>query len=247
MPGIAPASTQLLQDHWIEELGCTSPDLLLEKIKVVPHGTLRGYRGVKFFRRNQTCIVSAPEEMVAPLTVQTSGMRAEECFTPAAIASLLGERLDQIIGPAWLGQIEARSFRACHGAETTLLQNSEDHAGLKHLLAACTESEAQNSSLEAGRTPTVGIFSEGHLCAAAGYEILGNKVAHIGVLCHPQHRGQGLAAKVISGITEIALRANLGIQYQTLCANRAAIGAARRIGYQEFALTLAARLRDIEC
>ena len=72
---------------------------------------------------------------------------------------------------------------------------------------------------------------------------MAGKIAHIGVLTHPQYRGKGLATKVISGITDVALKANLGAQYRTLLSNYGSVGAGRKVGFQDFAETIAARVR----
>jgi GNAT superfamily N-acetyltransferase len=236
------SSISFLKDYWFEELGCAPKDLMPGQVLVVKHGRLKGYRGVLFFLHREACVVSAPEALVNSLSEQTAGMNSLSCFSVETATRLLGSQLDRLIGPAWIGQLNLASFCKQHGAETRLLSTAE-HGALEDLLAACPPEEASHSALEPGRSPTVGIFREGKLVASAGYEVLEKRVAHIGVLVHPSWRGQGLAIKVVSGIAETALQSKLGVQYRTLYANPASLAAARKVGFQDFAKTIAARLR----
>lgn len=234
-------SVTLLKTFWFDELGCSEEDLQPNRITVVPHGTLKGYRGVKFFSYGDSCVISAPEELVLTLQTSTSGMKPCSCFTLEMVSSLIGERLDRIIGPAWIGKLDNSSYQKKHSEETNLLCD-KDWESLENLLQSCTEEEGSYSGLRVRRSPTVGIFEHGKLIASAGYEILADKVAHIGVLVHPDYRGKGLSTKVVSGITEIALQNKLGIQYQTLSSNTLSVEAAKRVGFDVFAQTIAARL-----
>ncbi len=236
------SSVSILREFWFEEIGCSESDITPNRVLVIPHGTMRGYKGVLFFLYNQACVVSAPIALVASRGIKTRDMSALTCFRPETIAALLEDNLDRIIGPAWLGQVAFNSYRKLHSEETRLLTES-DSRHLEELLNSCSEDESSNSSLEVGRSPTVGTFDKDRLVAAAGYEVLAGKIAHIGVLTHPQHRGKGLAAKAISGITELALKANLGVQYRTLLSNYGSVGAGRKVGFRDFAETIAARVR----
>lgn len=234
-------SVRLLRDFWVEELGCSEQDLASRGLVVCAHGSMAGYSGVYFFRAGEACVISAPAPLVDSLRALTAGLDPAAFFVPEFMASLLKERLGKMIGPAWIGTIDGRGFFRRHGSETRLLGEG-DWEALKGMLAAADPTEASHSALEPGRFPTVGVFEGRELAAAASYEVLFGKVAHVGVLVHPAFRGKGMAAKVISAITEEALSENLGIQYQTLSANAASVAAAKSVGYRLFAETIAARL-----
>ena len=234
-------SIKLLKKYWFDELGCSEADLIPGKTLVVEHGSLKGYSGIKFAKLGDTCIVSAPEVLLTSLRQALFNLDCAHTFNQKVIAETLGGKLDRMIGPAWIGQIDISSFRPCHGTETRML-SGDDWPHLEMLLASCTDEESDHSSLEAGRSPTVGVFKDGILVAAAGYEVLFEIVAHIGVLTHPKYRGQGMAKKVISAITEVALAANLGIQFQTLCSNIPSVRSAESLGFRKFAETIAARV-----
>ena len=235
------SSIKLLKNYWFDELGCSEADLIPGKTLVFEHGNLKGYSGVKFVKIGDTCIVSAPEVLVTSLRQKLLNLDCAHTFDQKVIAAILGNKLDRMIGPAWIGQIDTISFRPCHGLETRMLSGN-DWPHLDMLLASCTNEESDHSSLEVGRLPSIGVFKDGILVAAAGYEVLFETVAHIGVLTHPKYRGQGMAKKVISAITEVALAANLGIQFQTLCANTPSVRSAESVGFRKFTETIAARV-----
>lgn len=235
-------SVSLLKNYWFEELGCCENDLTPDQVLVVPHGTLKGYKGVLFFQYNETLIISAPDFLVQTLSIKTKDMSSQSCFRSESVMTILDNNLDRIIGPAWIGQIDSRLFQKHHSDETRLL-TERDWTLLEELLNSCSTEESAHSSLEVGQSPTVGLFVNNRIVAAAGYKILEEKVAHIGVLVHPDYRGKGLASKVISGITELALKVNLGVQYRTLCSNKSSISAGKKVGFRDFAYTIAARIK----
>jgi len=228
----------LLKKFWFGELGCAEEQLLANKSLVVKHGTLAGYKGVFYFLGKGSCVISAPPAEVEFLTKAYEGVSALEAFDPGRIEKILGAKLDCLIGPAWIGMISEKWFTPCHEGQTQLLESGD----VMPLLEACSEEEREHSSLGGNCEETVGLYREGKLVAAAGYEIRGGKVAHIGVLVHPLYRGKGLAKLVVSGITARALATDYGVQYQTLVTNQPSVKAAMSLGFKPFAFTIAARL-----
>jgi hypothetical protein len=235
-------SVQRLRDHWFGELGCEESDLTKNGLIVMPHGTsLVGYAGYLFFKHRHLCVASVPAAELADVHARLDGLAIEQVFCVESLQELFADRIARIIGPAQILQIRQASFRACHGEESRVLA-TEDTPELRRLLAECAPLEAEHSALHEGLPCLVGVFRDQNLVAAAGYEILGGSVAHIGALSAPAERGRGFASQAISLATEQAFVAKLGIQYQTLQSNGPALAAARRMGYEDFAETLALRL-----
>jgi hypothetical protein len=236
------ASIALLRMYWLEELGASEQQIQSTKVTVVHHGTLNGYSGVYFFRHKDACIVSTPDHLYEKISTSLKSKSSNEVFHSDFIQALLKDDLERIVGPAWVGQITRSTLSPLHGPETKILGNS-DWRAFDELLSACTEQEVSHSSLKSGRQPTVGCFEDGILSSVAGYEILSEKIAHIGILTHPKFRGKGLAKKSVSAITEIALNENIGVQYRTLCSNISAVRSAEAVGFTKFAETIAARVK----
>jgi GNAT superfamily N-acetyltransferase len=67
------------------------------------------------------------------------------------------------------------------------------------------------------------------------------QIAHIAVVTHPGFRGHGYARTVVSTLTEIALGRTFVPQYRTLEANAPSIAVARRLGFLQYATSLAVR------
>ncbi len=228
-----------LKKFWFGELGLKESELVPNKTVVTKHGALAGYKGVFYFLGKGCCVISAPEKELSFLSRVYEGISALEAFSSEAITKILGGKLDLIVGPAWIGMISEKWFTPCHGDQTQLLESGDVMA----LLEACTEEERAHSSLGGNMEETVGLYIGNLLVAAAGYEIRGGCVAHIGVLVHPLHRGKGYSKVVISAITERALNTDYGVQYQTLVSNQASVKAAAALGFKPFAFTIAARLK----
>ncbi len=88
----------------------------------------------------------------------------------------------------------------------------------------------------------MGVWDGNELVAAASYVTLQDRIASIGVLTHPLHRGKGHASLAISAISVIARDLGLSAQYQTLSSNIGAIKSAEKVGFRKFAETIAARI-----
>jgi GNAT superfamily N-acetyltransferase len=237
------SSLELLKKFWLDELGCTPESFISEKTSVHTHGSLDGYSGVIVFKHRNSCIVSAPKALVAKLGQELTGKSCGYTFNTQILEDLFGVLVDRIIGPAWIGQISLKNFKPVHGSETRELLSESDWETFALFLAECSPSDVGVSSLALKRSPTVGAFAQGRIVAASSYEIRENILAHIGILTHPDARGLGFAKKAISKMTEIALQSGLGIQYQTLISNASSVGAARHLGYTDFAETIAIRLK----
>lgn len=234
-------SVTLLKKYWFDELGCSESDLSPGKTKIISHGAMEGYSGVLFFHSNNSTIISAPKSLVRELENKIIDINSSTSFDTNFISQLLKEKLDRLIGPAFIGQIDKKSFLPIYAPDTRELSGGEWPL-IETLFQSCTSIEIDHSSLEKGQ-PMAGVFIDGVLVGVAGYKILEGLVAHIGILTNPNYRGMGVAKKALSKITEMAFSDNLGIQYQTLDFNLASVKCAERLGYKRFATTMAARIQ----
>jgi ribosomal protein S18 acetylase RimI-like enzyme len=71
--------------------------------------------------------------------------------------------------------------------------------------------------------------------SAAGYEVWGGFVAHIGVVTAASARGRGHGRAAVTCIANHAIAAGLVAQYQTLQDNVASIAIVRRLGFDPYA------------
>lgn len=195
------------------------------------------------FKRGDACIVSAPAHLVAELSQALKSVEPAQAFNAEFLQKILGTRVERVIGPGWLGTISSADFLPKPDQDTRLITPA-DAKLYERFLAECPFKEVEVSSLSPYQSPAVGVFTGGQIVAAGSYEIFERVVAHIGVLCRPAFRGKGFGVKVVSLITELALKKpNLGVQYRTLLNNQASVAAAKRVGFKDFAQTIAIRLK----
>lgn len=237
-------SQALLRNYWCAELGCSAKAFDDHPaINVCAHGTLRGYAGIYLLKHADGYVISCPRSQVADWQGRLGYEELQKLFSTGLVDLISGGRLERIVGPSWIGWVNPTTFKACHGSETRLL--SEDDEDLFwRFMEENPEEDRMVSSLRPGRTAAVGVFLQNELVAVAGYSLLAGQIAHVGVMVRPAWRGHGYSRLAVSGITEVALRAELGIQYQTLRSNEASIRSARSLGYELFAETLAARWHE---
>lgn len=236
-------ATSLLEKYWLDQLGCGPDDLEEGKVKVFSHGALAGYSGAIALKKNNSCIISAPQPLVSVLSKKVANMDCQSVFNPTSLEKLFEGSVERTIGPAWQGEVDTKTFISCHGADSRELAK-DDWPDFEHFLRGCAVSDVDFSALESGRMPTVGVFIDEEIVAAASYNISEGIIAAIGILTHPAHRGNGYAKRAVSHITRIALDKNLGIQYQTLISNTHSVFLAKELGFTDFAETISVRLKN---
>jgi predicted GNAT family acetyltransferase len=80
------------------------------------------------------------------------------------------------------------------------------------------------------------------MAAAGTLRNLDEHQLFVGILTHPEYRGQGYGKAVVSAMTEYGIGSGGVLAYRTLSSNNPSVGIARSLGYQEYATTLAVRL-----
>src|SRR5262249_51039177 len=83
--------------------------------------------------------------------------------------------------------------------------------------------------------PVAGCSVDGKLVAAAGYEVWGEWIAHVGVVTAPQDRGKGYGRRAVAQITNYAIDHGFVAQYQTLKSNSASMAVAGALGFSAYA------------
>ena len=238
-----PKSISFLEKFWSDAIGHPVDDLQKENVRVVPHGDLAGYEGAIAFKKNNSCLISVPQQLVEDITAEVLKSNSKKSIDVAYLETIFGDMVERSVGPAWIGKIDLSNFKPCHEDDSRELDQA-DQADFEGFLKSCADLDVEYSALKAGRLPTACVFVNGQIVAAAGYESQDGLLAHIGVLTHPDYRGKGYAKKAVSHITSIALDKNIGIQYRTLKSNTASVELARRLGFTTFAETIAVRFKQ---
>jgi GNAT superfamily N-acetyltransferase len=156
---------------------------------------------------------------------------------------VLGDAVDQIIGPAYIGYADGATFRSL-APNAACLSGAGDAERVAELQAACDAVEWEHGGSEIGQNLATGVYISERSVAMAGYEVWGGGTAHISIITHPRHRGRGYAGAVVSKLAETALAQGLVPQYRRLESNAPSMYVAHRSGLVRYGVRLAVRLRQ---
>lgn len=243
---LAPATIDTADGYWAAFLGVGREALRPAAPVAIPHAAeLADYRGMYIQSFGAAPLVSLPADLLdsfgpAATEAALEGLEEDEDRWRA----VFGERVDRLVGPAGIAYADAGTFRGLSiGAEMRPLMEA-DRPALDALRGAVPAEAWGHGGGGYDGMPVFGAFVDGVLAARAGYEVWGGRIAHLGVVTHPAHRGRGLGAAVFASATRAALEAGLVAQHRALQSNTHSMHIARRLGFVPYATSLAVRLRD---
>jgi GNAT superfamily N-acetyltransferase len=228
----------LVDGYWARFFGCAPEALRSKTAQMVVHDD---YAGCYLMEFGGAPIVSLPIGEVEPYRADITHLQAGTVRMPALVEAIFGERVAESIGPAFIGYSDIKHFKSVSSGATRRL-TTQDEKAVDRLCAACAVKEWEHGGSEFRPSAMAGAFSGQELAALASYELWGGQIAHIAVVTHPAFRGQGFATTAVSALTEMVLERTLLPQYRTLEANAPSITLARRLGFAEYATSLAIRL-----
>lgn len=233
------ATTAIADAYWADHFGCPANEFFTTPVRTIGHGgELTGYWGVFALFREASVMVSVPHDADDGIYARLALPRS--CESLAALALTLEPFAERIIGPAFIGYA-SEVPRPLHCPRA--LDSNDAHL-LQELENSCEPIEWDHggSSLD---HPCSGVIIEGRLAALAGYEIWGNSIAHLAVVCHPDFRGRGFGKSAVAHLAARAMRSGLLPQYRTLDSNAASMGIGASLGFRRYATSLAVRLKSL--
>jgi RimJ/RimL family protein N-acetyltransferase len=230
-----------LARYWANFFGCPPAAIEAPGARVLPHAELGHYRGIYCYRREGAALASVPPDELAHWATRLRGLSAEQLLEAGVMAERAGVAPAHLVGPAVIAYADVETLRPLPTAGTRLLSASDEeaHAALQD---ACPPLEWQHGGSEFGLLPLAGRFARGELVALAGYEVWGDRIAHIAVVTHPAHRGKGYGAEAVSLLAENVIARGMIAQYRTLRANTPSLRLGASLGFAAYAETLAIRL-----
>jgi GNAT superfamily N-acetyltransferase len=217
-------------EFWAERLGCAPADFQRPGLSLVRHGEPRAFYALA---SGAAVVVAAPESLFASLRGVTS---PGELVSRDAAARVLPASV-AFVGPARLAYL-AHELPSPEGVVPVASALDPSLAALRRALTA---EEWRHANLEAAEPPLFACLDGGCVAAAAGFQRLLGRVAHVGVVTDPRARRRGLGRRVVQAASARACALGLLVQYQTLAANTPALRIAESLGFVPFASTLAAR------
>jgi hypothetical protein len=232
-----------IDDLWSSRFGLDLAYLLSAGVVVINNEQtfLKGYNGAWIFRRRESWVCSVPPELISLMQHAVADIPMEQLHAEETLHQVFGTSIARIIGPAFQGYADIRAIHTCMDHAARQL-TADDGPAIRSLLAACTPTECEHSTLTPANEHLFGVFIDGRLMAAATWlDDAGG--AAIGVLTHPEARGKRLGASAVSACVVHAFDAGRLPLYQALLANEPAMHLAQRLGIRHYATHMAIRFR----
>lgn len=181
-------------------------------------------------------VVVPSHDLVGEVTAALSGLPATAAIRPELLRSRLPGVMD-VLGPAVLFY-ELRDLAAVPAQDEVV---SASLADVEELLGSVSADELDESGLrEVTSQLFVAIGEDGRPKAACGYRHWPQRIGHLCVLTHPQHRGHGLGRAVAGAAIASAVEEGLLPQWRARLAPSKAL--ARSLGLAELGAQLGLRL-----
>jgi GNAT superfamily N-acetyltransferase len=237
-------SNGIISRCWSRQFGWDEADgpLWSNPARLLPHGgDFKDYHGVMAMDVMSGSVVSVPQALQAVL----GPVLLESGSTPTINATRLSpDLISDVIGPVFVGYAEVVTGIPRHPVQ---LLGAKDTAHISALEAACDATEWDHGGSVLGEAAVMcGVFSGGTLAALAGYEVWDTTVAHISIITHPEHRGQGYGHSAVAFLAKHAAWKKLLPQYRTMQANVPSMAIAQSLGFEHFATSVAVRLKGGE-
>lgn len=240
---LAASTLTRIDEYWADFFGCAPGQLRSERPVVVPHAAeLADYRGIYLQGFGGAPVVSLPHalherfaEIIA--AAASPGLHADDRWN-----RLPGLAVTAVIGPAWIGYADAETLGAAPGHGQVRPLAAADKPEIDALRDACSAEEWEQAGSPDEKLELAGAFDGGRLVAVAGYEVWGERIAHLYVVTHPAQRGRGHGRAAVHYAATQAMARGLVPQYRTLVSNEPSRAVAAALGFEPYATSLALRL-----
>jgi hypothetical protein len=223
---------------WAAVTGCRPEDFDSEAVAVIERSSDDGSEYAQFFRRKRRLQITCSSSIVDIVRGATYGQAQDAIFDPTFVALALNGRIDRVLGPTYLGYLDA--LDSDRDDPNVRLLSRDDRDALSDLFGSVTAQDWEYSGLEPDQ-PIAGYFIDRELVSAAGYEVWGGRIAHICVLTRGDARGAGYGRACVRGIAVHAIEQGLIAQYQSLYENARSLAIARALRFEDYAARICVR------
>lgn len=224
-------------------LGCDAGLLRSPGSHVVRGGPVfTGYNAVYVVRVDDAVLAYCPERIRAVASEVLDGCEADEAFTSRTLERIAGERLEVVLGPSSHSFIDSHHFAQADPEGQRVPTHDDRLAALRR---ACGEEEWAEAGFIFDRGVVYTLETNGHVVGAGNLTPFRDQLADVGLITHPDHRGQGVAKRLASRMIADALPEAGVVRYRAQTANAPSIAVARALGFVERGENLVARLREV--
>ncbi len=154
---------------------------------------------------------------------------------PLLLKVLSGRKINPV-GIASISYADENTLKGAQYSDATHLSNLQE---AQSILSSCTESEQEESGIAEMSFYFATDSANGKAGAIAGYEVWNGKIAQLGVVTRPEHRGQGLASMVAHTAAKSAIDTGLIAQWRCQLGNMSSYQLSQKLGFHEVGLQLA--------
>ena len=235
-------ATERVDAYWSRFLDVSASVLRTPGVVVTPHGNrLRGYRGVWFFVRDRSAVVSAPVGWVARLEEGLRSAASYDLLSADAAARVIDAAVDEVIGPSFQGWLSPESFRPVNSRDVQQIAASKT-GPVQVFRSSLPRQEWKHGGIDLDVAPVWASYHGPSIVSLGQLRPHPDGAVDPCIVTHPSHRRRGHALRLVSAMTEAALSQERLILYQTLSSNLPALSIARRLGFAQYANLVAVRL-----
>lgn len=240
MPHLPEHIISTIDRYWASFLRCSTELLKFNGTLILTRPPSVAWRGVFFFHRQHTLLVSIPPDEFNELLPYLEQLTINDMHHPSYLRGLVGGGRDQVVGPAFVGYATMTTTQTIQSTPSMKVRQLDihDQAALDELRLICGERGWTHGGGHFSLQPVIGVFANYELVAVANYTLWNSSIAHIAVITHPRYRGRGYGKAAVHAITATAIERGLIPQYRTLFTHQAAIAVGRAAGFQEYATTV---------
>jgi hypothetical protein len=236
-----------VDQYWASFLACPASTLRANRGLAVSHAGLGAYQGIYAITIGVgSPIVSVPASLLDTARRIAPTWSSESIRRPNDFMGILGDSAGQVVGPASISYCDPTTFRpprVSSDVRTLSVDNARDVAAVEDLRRACSTLDWESGGSVLQRDDSVGIFIRNRLVALAGFEIWGERLAHISVVTRASDRRQTFGSTVVGALASRLMSHGLIPQYRTLEANTASLRVGAKLGFVPYGTSMAIRFR----
>lgn len=238
-------NTERIHTYWSHFFGLEIEGLKGAGVTVVPHHYLDGYQGAWVFRHENRTIISLPPKRVKPITHKMEEMfnHSETIFSTSSLDYLFGTDIQKTIGPVYQGYYDNHETILQTVANVKKVDFKNHQELIDRLSISGDEEGWSHSGISEDKEGLYAYFCDDTIASMACYSIIRGGVAFIGVYTHPDFRRKEFSQEVLKKVVRDLSAEGKLIRYQTLVANQASVRLATKIGFIEYAVNMAIRLK----
>jgi len=187
-----------------------------------------------------TLITAPDKQQAARVREQLGDVAPDRAAEPASWGAPMPGDPARVLGPTDLAYLDTPDFRPATGEGVQEVALADVTDAIAALEGAASPDEVYEAGITYATSPLFVVWRGETVAAACGYARWVETLAHMLVLTHPAHRGQGLAKRVATEASRHALDAGLIPQWRARVEASQAV--ARSLGYVTPGAQLSLRL-----